>query len=166
MSLPYRRTGLSAFNDRTANELEPTLLACCRSTVWAREVLAGRPYASVGDVVDAGDTALKGLTEGDIDEVLAAHPRIGDAAEDEQSRREQAGANGADRRLLTALEEGNRAYEARFGHVYLVCATDKSAEQLLDQLRKRLDNDPATERAVLRQELAKISRLRLERLLS
>ncbi len=165
MSLPYRRTGLATFNDRAAEELEPTLLACCRSRTWAAEVLAGRPYGSVGEVVAAGDRALKGLSEEDIDEVLATHARIGEPAENDQSRREQA-ALGADNDVLAALEDGNRAYEERFGHVYLVCATGKSAEEVLAQLHERLANDPATERAVLRHELAEINAVRLERLLS
>ncbi len=165
MALPQRRIGLAGFNEGAADELEPSLLACCRSRAWAAEVLAGRPYATAGDAAQAGEQALSRLTEHDIDEVLAAHPRIGEATQDEQSRREQAGTAGADQGVRTALEDGNRAYERRFGHVYLVCATGRTADELLDQLRDRLGNDPATERAVLRQELAKINRLRLERLL-
>jgi 2-oxo-4-hydroxy-4-carboxy-5-ureidoimidazoline decarboxylase len=71
---------------------------------------------------------------------------------------------GADPTVLAALADGNRAYEERFGHVYLVCATGRSAEELLDVLRTRLGNDPATERAVALGELAAINRLRIARL--
>jgi 2-oxo-4-hydroxy-4-carboxy-5-ureidoimidazoline decarboxylase len=65
---------------------------------------------------------------------------------------------------LAALAEGNREYEARFGHVYLVCASGRTGEELVDVLRSRLGNDPAAERRVVREELGKINRLRLERL--
>ena len=78
------------------------------------------------------------------------------------SRREQAGVTGDE--TLAALAAGNREYEARFGHVYLVCASGRSGEELLAVLRSRLDNDPVTERAVVREELGRINRLRLERL--
>lgn len=166
MALPYRRLGLAAFNERDPETLEPTLLACCRSSVWAAEVLAGRPYDSVEDVVAVGDRALTALTDAQIGDVVASHPRIGEATENEQSRREQAGTADADRKVLDALEDGNRAYEKRFGHAYLVSAYGKSAEELLDQLHQRLTNDPTTEHTIVRQELAKINGLRLERLLS
>lgn len=166
MTLPYRRIGLAAFNERDAESLEPTLLACCRSATWAGEVLSGRPYAAVQDVVAAGDRALKALTDAEIDAVVAAHPRIGEVTDNEQSRREQAGTADADRNLLDALADGNLEYEKRFGHAYLVSAYGKGAEELLDQLHQRLHNDLATERVVVREELAKINELRLERLLS
>jgi 2-oxo-4-hydroxy-4-carboxy-5-ureidoimidazoline decarboxylase len=73
---------------------------------------------------------------------------------------------GADRRVLDAIAAGNAAYEQRFGHVYLVCATGRSAPELLDILRSRLANDPATEDRVTRSELAKINRIRLDRMLN
>jgi 2-oxo-4-hydroxy-4-carboxy-5-ureidoimidazoline decarboxylase len=165
MALPYRRLALAAFNERDPETLGPTLLACCRSSVWAAEVMAGRPYETVDGVVAAADRALEALTDAQIDEVVASHPRIGEATENEQSRREQAGTADADRKMLDALEDGNREYEKRFGHAYLVSAYGKSAEELLEQLHHRLTNDPVTERIVVREELVKINGLRLERLL-
>jgi 2-oxo-4-hydroxy-4-carboxy-5-ureidoimidazoline decarboxylase len=165
MALPYRRLALAAFNERDPETLEPTLLACCRSSAWAAEVMAGRPYETVDDVVAAADRALEALTDAQIDEVVASHPRIGEATENEQSRREQAGTADADRKMLDALEDGNREYEKRYGHAYLVSAYGKGAEELLEQLHQRLTNDPVTERVVVREELAKINGLRLERLL-
>lgn len=165
MALPYRRLALAAFNEREAHTLEPTLLACCHSSVWAEQVMAGRPYGQVGDVIAAAGRALDKLTDDQVDEVVASHPRIGDATDNEQSRREQAGTADADRKVLDALEDGNREYEKRFGHAYLVSAYGKSAEELLEQLHQRLTNEPVTERIVVREELAKINALRLERLL-
>jgi 2-oxo-4-hydroxy-4-carboxy-5-ureidoimidazoline decarboxylase len=104
------------------------------------------------------------LSDADLDEAMAGHPRIGDRNAGGASRREQSGVAGADPELLTALADANRAYEERFGHVYLVCATGRSAQELLDILRARLGNDPATERAVALAELAAINRLRIARL--
>ena len=96
---------------------------------------------------------------------LAGHPRIGERCAHASSRREQSGVAGAGAQVLDALAAGNRAYEERFGHVYLVCANGRPAGELLAVLRGRLGNDPATERRVLRAELREINRLRLERLL-
>jgi 2-oxo-4-hydroxy-4-carboxy-5-ureidoimidazoline decarboxylase len=104
------------------------------------------------------------LTDADLDDAMAGHPRIGDRTAGGASRREQSGVAGADPGVLAALADGNRAYEERFGHVYLVCATGRSAEELLDVLRTRLGNDPATERAVALGELTAINRLRIARL--
>jgi len=112
--------------------------------------------------------ALAAMTESDVDIALQGHPRIGEpltAASAESSRREQAGVADAEDSVRRRLADGNRDYERRFGHVYLVSAAGRSAPELLELLGERLANDPATERAVLRQELAKINRLRLERLL-
>ena len=100
----------------------------------------------------------------DTTSVLSGHPRIGDRTAGGASRREQSAVAGADQDVLDALAEGNRAYEERFGHVYLVCATGRGAQELLDVLQARLGNDPATERAVALAELAAINRLRLARM--
>lgn len=106
----------------------------------------------------AADAGLAALDDAEIDEALAGHPRIGDRPTSAKSAREQSGV-GDD--VRSALAEGNRAYEAKFGHIYLVCAAGRGGEELLAILRARLDNDPATERQVMRTELAKINRLRL-----
>jgi 2-oxo-4-hydroxy-4-carboxy-5-ureidoimidazoline decarboxylase len=161
--------GLAGFNALPADRAEAALLACCSSGRWARMVLEGRPYESVAAVLAAADAALAGLTEAELDEALAGHPRIGErpgAGHSAWSAREQAGVAGADADVQAALVAGNRAYEERFGHVYLVCATGRSAAELLAILNQRLGNDPATERAVVRAELGKINRLRLGRMLS
>jgi 2-oxo-4-hydroxy-4-carboxy-5-ureidoimidazoline decarboxylase len=124
-------------------------------------VAASRPYRDLPGLQAAAETAL---TDADLDEAMAGHPRIGDRTAGGASRREQSGVAGADPAVLAALADGNRAYEERFGHVYLVCATGRSAQQLLDVLRARLGNDPATERAVALGELAAINRLRIARM--
>ncbi|MEU2255576.1 2-oxo-4-hydroxy-4-carboxy-5-ureidoimidazoline decarboxylase [Nocardia xishanensis] len=155
-------TGFNALCDAAATD---ALLACCASPAWAREVLAGRPYRSADDLYQAADAVLAALSEEDLDRAVAAHPRIGDRPDNAASAREQSGVAAATDAVRSALAEGNRAYEQRFGHLYLVCATGRSGAELLDLLTTRLHNDPSTERAVMRTELAKINRIRLRRML-
>ena len=109
---------------------------------------------------------MPGLAPADLEQALAGHPRIGERhGADGRSRREQAGVLGADPATIRALADGNQAYERRFGHIYLVCATGRGAGELLALLRERLGNDQATEWEVVRRELAKINRIRLTRLI-
>lgn len=132
-------------------------------------VLEGRPFQSEDAVLSAADAALAGLTDGEIEDALAGHPRIGErpgAGHSTWSAEEQSDVAGAGADVQAALAAGNRAYEEKFGHVYLVCATGRSASELLMILEQRLTNDPATERAVVRAELGKINRIRLTRMLS
>jgi 2-oxo-4-hydroxy-4-carboxy-5-ureidoimidazoline decarboxylase len=153
---------LDSFNALPEAAARQRLLECCAAPRWAGQVAAGRPYPSAQALHAAARDAL---TDADVAAALAGHPRIGDRTGDAQSRREQGGVAGADADLLAALADGNRAYEQRFGYVYLVCASGRGAGELLDTLRGRLGNDPATERGVVRTELAAINRLRLDRLL-
>ena len=130
-----------------------------------RWTAAGRtPTAPRCGLRARADTALAELGWADISAALGAHPRIGERAGG-WSRAEQAGTAGAPERVRAELADGNRAYEERFGHVFLVCASGLTATQMLTALRVRLRHDPATERAVVRAELGKIAWLRLERLL-
>ena len=161
---------VARFDALPAEEAERELRACCASASWVRAVVNGRPYRDLDAVLDASAAAFAGLTDADVDEALAAHPRIGeraagDSREAAWSRQEQSGAAGADSTTAAALAAGNRAYEERFDRVFLICATGLSADQMLDALRARLANDDSTERAVVRTELAKIAALRLERML-
>ena len=143
---------------------EELLRTCCDAPSWAARTAARRPFGSLEQLLVVAAEELAATTESDVDTALAAHPRIGERSESADSRREQAGALAAGSDVLTALAEGNRRYEEAFGHVYLVCASGRSAEELLAILHSRLGNDPATEREVLREELAAITRLRLTRL--
>lgn len=153
-----RGLDLDRLNSLAPDDAQRLLLRCCGAAGWARAVAGGRPYSSVDDLLRAADAALDDLTDSDLDAALAGHPRIGERSADEASRREQAGVDASSR---AALHEANREYEDRFGHIYLVCATGRSGEELLAILRRRLGNDPATERLVVREELRKINRLRL-----
>jgi 2-oxo-4-hydroxy-4-carboxy-5-ureidoimidazoline decarboxylase len=162
---------LAEFNALTPEEAERELLACCASPAWARQVAARRPYSDVAAVIAAGDAALAALSWADIGQALAAHPRIGQRADGAGrdavwSRREQAGMDGADAGVRAALVDANREYERRFDQVFLIFATGRSPAEMLAAARERLGNDEATERGVVRAELAKITRLRLERLVT
>ncbi|MGS2807118.1 2-oxo-4-hydroxy-4-carboxy-5-ureidoimidazoline decarboxylase [Nocardia sp. MW-W600-9] len=156
--------GLAGFNELPAGAAEAALLACCSAPGWARAVAAARPYASTDALLAAADAASAALDDAEIDAALAGHPRIGDRPTSAASAREQSGVAGAD--IKAALAAGNRDYEAKFGHIYLVCAAGRGGEELLAVLRARLDNDPSTERQVMRTELGKINRLRLARLVA
>ncbi|GAB3823971.1 2-oxo-4-hydroxy-4-carboxy-5-ureidoimidazoline decarboxylase [Dactylosporangium cerinum] len=158
---------LDRFNGLPPAAAQQALLACCASPGWAARVADHRPYPTSADLIVAGVAAFDELTWPDLAEVLAAHPRIGerptgDGAEAAWSRREQSGVQGADAELVAA----NRAYEDRFGHLFLVFASGKSADEILDAARDRLGNDEETERRVVRGELRKIVELRLERLVT
>jgi 2-oxo-4-hydroxy-4-carboxy-5-ureidoimidazoline decarboxylase len=140
---------------------EHDLLACCASRRWADELLARRPYHDLAQLRSVSEQVLKALDWADVEQALAAHPRIGDRAagtstEAGWSRDEQAGATPND-----DLVAGNAAYEERFGHVFLICATGLSGQEMLAALHARLGNDPDTERDVVREELRKIVDLRL-----
>ncbi|WP_280407827.1 2-oxo-4-hydroxy-4-carboxy-5-ureidoimidazoline decarboxylase [Nocardia brasiliensis] len=158
--------GLDRFDAMPQDVAVEALLACCSSPQWARALAAGRPYSSVGAVLDTADTVLAGLPEAEIDRALAGHPRIGERPHSAASAREQAGVAGAPDEVHAALAAGNRAYEQRFGYRYLVCASGRTGSELLALLQDRLHNDVETERRVMRTELAKINRLRLRALLT
>ena len=154
---------LDALDDE---RFERLLRSCCDAPAWAARLVARRPFGTGEALLAAAEQELAASSEDDVDAALAAHPRIGERSASADSRREQSAALAADPAVLEALAAGNREYEERFGHVYLVRAAGRSAGELLEVLRSRLGNDPATERAVLRRELAAITRLRLQHALA
>lgn len=161
---------LDTFNALPVTEAVTRLTGCCASPEWAGALAAGRPYPDLDALLAQADAELAVLDGSEIDLALAGHPRIGerldpDDATHASSQREQSGVATADPSVLAALAEGNRAYEERFGHVYLVCADGRSAEELLAVLRERLRHDPSTERRTVVAELARINEIRLRRLL-
>lgn len=159
------RMSLSELNSAPDNQaLLAELAACCAARSWGAALLAGRPFADHDELFAASDAATAELTDVGLAEALAAHPRIGERVTESWSRQEQSGMASASADLRAELADANAAYEHRFGQVYLVCATGKSAEELLAICRSRLGNDPAGERRVVLAELAKISRLRLAKL--
>ena len=138
------------------------MLSCCASRRFADAMAAGRPYPSLAAAQGATQTAFESLTWDDVLEAMSAHPRIGTRVQG-QSAAEQSGVADSSR---TALAAGNALYEERFGHVFLICATGLSGEQMRAALEERLGNDPATERAVATAELEKITLLRVAKALA
>jgi allantoicase len=161
--------GLRWLNSLPAAHARQVLSTCCASRAWVERMAAGRPYADLNALLGAGDRAVGELDRDDLAEALSAHPRIGQRAagsstEAVWSRQEQASVGDADAAVQAALQEANRAYEERFGHVFLISASGRSAEEMLAALRARLGNDPDTEWGLVAEELRTITRLRLERL--
>ena len=142
------------------------LRACCAADAWLNRMTPARPFPSAKYALDLSDEIVLGLDDTALDQALAAHARIGErrlggTTEDRWSRSEQAGALAVDTAVQERLAEGNRRYEERFGHVFLIRAAGRSAEEMLAALDERLGHDDATERDVVRRELAEIVRLRL-----
>ena len=157
---------LAAFNAAAPEAAERDVLACCASRSFAKTIVAGRPYRDPDALQDAVNAAFTALNWDDIAESMNAHPRIGDRVPSGGwSAGEQSGAASASEAVRQELADGNVAYEQRFGYVFLICATGLSGQDMLDQLQVRLGHDPEAERAVVREELLKITQLRLAKLL-
>lgn len=158
--------GLDRFNRLAADEVEPLLRRCLAASRWARGLADGRPFADAERLYATADLLAAGLADSEVRAALAEHPRIGErpppaAGTAALSAAEQSGVDPDDRALTDGLRAANLAYEARFGHRYLVCARGRDGHDLLADARERLRNDPAVERAVVRRELGAIARLRL-----
>jgi 2-oxo-4-hydroxy-4-carboxy-5-ureidoimidazoline decarboxylase len=150
---------LAAFNAAPADQAVSAMLACCASGRFAAAMAAGRPYPSADAAVAAVDTVFESLTWPDVLEAMDRHPRIG-ARAGGQSAAEQSGVRDETRAALAA---GNAEYEDRFGHVFLICATGLTGDQLLGALRERLENNADIERTAAATELRMITRLRVAR---
>jgi allantoicase len=150
-------------NTRTDAELRRELLACCGSQRWVEAMMKARPFDD--GVLPAADALWNALAPDDWQEAFAAHPRIGERKADRFSGGEQAGTGGASHETMSALAAANQQYEAKFGHIYIVCATGKSAEEMLALAQQRLGNDAQTELATAAEEQRKITRLRLLKLI-
>jgi 2-oxo-4-hydroxy-4-carboxy-5-ureidoimidazoline decarboxylase len=146
------------------------LRRCCGSERWVAELLAGRPYATLAELQAFSERIWRGLAAEDYLEAFSQHPQIGEelgalrerfASTQALAAREQAGVEGADEQTLIELRDGNRAYRARFHFIFIVCATGKSAREMLRLLQQRLANDPQDELSIAAAEQAKITRLRL-----
>jgi 2-oxo-4-hydroxy-4-carboxy-5-ureidoimidazoline decarboxylase len=162
---------LDDLNEQPAEQAIEALRACNAAPSFAAAVLAARPYPSAEALVARAEEVARALPWDEVATALAAHPRIGDrvegsSAEAQASRREQSSMSGADDDVREALLEGNRAYEQRFDHVFLIRAAGRSPEEMLAELRRRLGNDEAAERAEVTEQLAQITGLRVRGLVS
>lgn len=158
---------LADVNDAPPAQLRRDLLACCGSQEWVEAVLRGRPFDSRGQLLDLAERAVHQLSDAGLEQALAGHPRIGErptsaGADADHARREQAGVAGADADVRARLLEANTAYEERFDRVFLIRAAGRGPEEILAEAKRRLRNDAGTERAEVLDQLAEITRLRLE----
>ena len=148
------------------------LLKCCGSSQWTEKMLATRPYKSVSHLLELAGQIWSDLGEVDYLEAFAAHPKIGaskppDNAKNTESwtGKEQAGMMSADEQTKLKLKTENQKYAEKFGYIFIVCATGKSASEMLEMLRIRLENSPETELEIAAGEQMKITNLRLNKML-
>jgi 2-oxo-4-hydroxy-4-carboxy-5-ureidoimidazoline decarboxylase len=160
---------LDAFNMMPETEAREVLARCLAVPRWADDVLSRRPYADAAALLDAAARHAATLTDDELDEALAGHPRIGERAapghDADFSEREQSGVDAADATVAARLADGNRAYEEKFGRVFLIRASGRDAEEILAELERRSANDEGTERAETIGALRQIALLRLEQVL-
>jgi len=146
------------------------LTRCCSSKAWVSAMVRERPFRTDERVFAAADRIWRSLGKSDWLEAFAGHPRIGERAAKAHastgawSAKEQSGMDAASAETARALVEGNRAYEDKFGHVFLICATGKSASEMLASLRERMMNPPETELRVAADQHGLITRIRLGKL--
>jgi 2-oxo-4-hydroxy-4-carboxy-5-ureidoimidazoline decarboxylase len=168
---PLTDGALERLNASPADDLRAALHACCASSAWVARMVARRPYGSREELLAAAQEECRDLGDADLEEALAAHPRIGDRAggastEARWSRQEQASVSDSDDATRAQLHEANVAYEQRLGRVFLIRAAGRSPAEMLAEARRRLGNDDAAERAEVAEQLGQIARLRVEKLLT
>lgn len=164
---------LDRLNRLPRDEAERELLTCCGSRRWAARMAESRPFATLDEALARADDVWWALDPADWLEAFRSHPRIGErTAEAGQSEREagwsrgeQAGVDSAAADTRRALAEGNAEYERRFGHIFIVCASGLSAEEMLERLERRLGNDAETEMRVAAEEQRRIAGMRLRKMM-
>ena len=160
-------------NELSKTELSKALSRCCSSLVWLNRLLVKFPVADEQQLLDYADQSWQGLDEADYLQAFAGHPKIGDmkslqdkyAATTSQAAVEQSAMAFAGEDTVKMLMVGNRAYEKKFGFIFIVCATGKSADEMLGLLEQRLGNDREVELNNAAREQAAITRLRLLKLI-
>ena len=156
---------LEELNRLDPSPAESAFARCCGSTRWAARMTAARPFASLDAMRRRADEIYVSLGKSDWLEAFAAHPKIGEKRSvSEWSAVEQAGMTAAGDDATDRLAALNAAYEARFGYIFIVCATGKSAREMLALLEARMTNDPGNELAIAAEEQRKITALRLAKL--
>lgn len=165
---------LPELNQLPFAELKDALTTCCGSTAWVNELAKIFPVESKVSLFEQAEIIWFACSESDWREAFRHHPKIGDinslrekfAGTKAWAAGEQSGVSVATQQVLADLAEGNRRYEEKFGYIFIVCATGKSADEMLDLLNERLPNSPETEILIAMQEQNKITKLRLEKLLT
>jgi 2-oxo-4-hydroxy-4-carboxy-5-ureidoimidazoline decarboxylase len=165
---------LDALNRLSEADATAAFTQCCAAHRWVERMVIDRPFESLAEMLEISDRIWEECDVDDYLEAFEGHPRIGDveslakkyANSKAWAGGEQKGVEGADREVLERLAKGNADYEEKFGHIFIVCATGKSAAEMLALLEARMNNDPAHEITVAAEEQNKITRIRLKKLLT
>lgn len=155
---------LDELNAMPVQEAAAAFTKCCGSSRWVGAIVSARPFASVDELMKAADDAWEAASEDDWHEAFSHHPRIGEQAKG-WAASEQSGVRDARAGIRDELAAVNQAYEEKFGYIYIVCATGRSAGEMLAIAKERMNNDAATELRVAAAEQHMITRLRLRKLL-
>lgn len=166
--------GLADLNSLSPAEAESELLKCCGSKNWARRLMSERSFVSLNKLLESADQIWWSLEPRDWLEAFHSHPKIGEnkaaapvtAEAQRWSEDEQSGIRDSAAETIAALAKRNREYEEKFGHIFIVCASGKSSEEMLEILRERLGNNPEEELRIAAAEQAKITQLRLRKLVT
>ena len=165
---------LDEFNHMPAESAAALLTQCCAAEAWVAQVVQARPFQNLSALISQADLVWEGLQERDYLQAFEAHPKIGDvnslrekyANTKAMAGGEQSGVDGADDDVILRLSDGNTAYENKFGFIFIVCATGKSAAEMLALLEARLPNSRDTEIKNASIEQAKITTIRLNKMLA
>ena len=163
---------ISQLNEATKSEADDAFMQCCTASRWVMNMVNRRPFADIDDLLSASETYWKEMKNADFLEAFEGHPKIGDPdslknkyrstlsmASDEQSSVEQASES-----IIHELANQNTLYYDKFGFIFIVCATGKSAQQMLDLIKIRISNTPENEIKVAAAEQGKITAIRLKKL--
>ena len=165
---------LTDLNNQSAEQANHTFMQCCTSSTWVKAMVQARPFADNIAVVKQADLSWQELEEADYLEAFEGHPKIGDVSSlrakyantKELAGNEQGLVKEANDDVLEILSQGNTDYEEKFGFIFIVCATGKSAKEMSDLLQARLPNDKATELINAAEEQRKIFQLRIDKALA
>jgi 2-oxo-4-hydroxy-4-carboxy-5-ureidoimidazoline decarboxylase len=165
---------LARWNQLRVAEAENQIMACCGSPAWARGMVSRRPLGDEAALLVASDETWRGLSEADWKEAFRRHPRIGESRAEQPvegrssawSAEEQSGLTAGDEAIKIALADANREYEKRFGYIFIVCASGKSAAEILAILRQRLHHDGMTELREAAEQQRQITEIRLKKWLA
>ena len=170
---PMSETGLRAINDMRSEEAQGAFHECCGSIRWASSMTRERPFLEAAELHHSADRLWGRVRDEDRLEAFAAHPKIGDSGSvrsgltgTEWASEEQSAASTASEDVLRALAEGNSAYEERFGYIFIICASGKNADEMVQELNRRIANDPIVELGEASEQQRQIMHLRLAKMLT
>ncbi len=163
---------LEEFNTLENSDACESMLRCCGASDWARAMVHARPFHHIGQVIEMADLFWEHATEEDVLKAFSAHPKIGDkknlvekfATTAKWAGTEQKGVESASEIIIDRLAENNKQYQEKFDFIFIVCATGKSAEEMLELLEERLQNKQEIEFLIAKEEQRKITHIRLKKL--